>query len=46
MVRFYELDGATPMADLELSIGGPEPWVDDQGDGDGDGIGDFCDPEP
>ncbi len=46
VVRFYELDGATPMADLELSIGGPEPWVDDQGDGDGDGIGDFCDPEP
>ncbi len=34
------------MLDLGLSIGGPADWVDDQGDADGDGIGDFCDPEP
>lgn len=46
VARFYEADGETPLADLDLSIGGPSPWLDDQGDADGDGIGDFCDPEP
>ncbi len=46
IARFYETDEETQMLDLELSIGGAEPWVDDQGDADGDGLGDFCDPEP
>ena len=46
VTRFYETDEETPMVDLGLSIGGPADWVDDQGDADGDGIGDFCDPEP
>ncbi len=46
IARFYELDGETPITDLGLSIGGAAPWLDDQGDADGDGLGDFCDPEP
>lgn len=46
VARLYETDDETPMTDLGLSIGGPEDWLDDQGDADGDGIGDFCDPQP
>jgi cysteine-rich repeat protein len=46
VARFYETDEETPLLDLGLSIGGAQDWVDDQGDADGDGIGDFCDLEP
>ena len=46
VVRFYEVDGTTPMTDLALSLAGPMDWTDNQGDLDSDGIGDFCDPTP
>jgi len=46
IARLYEADGETPMTDVDASIGGPEPWADDQTDGDGDGIGDLCDVHP
>jgi cysteine-rich repeat protein len=45
VLRFRDLAGA-PMTDLGLSIGGPAPFANDQGDIDGDGIGDVCDPDP
>ena len=45
ILRFRDITGA-PMTDLGVSIGGPMPWTDNQGDIDGDGLGDICDPDP
>lgn len=46
VVRVYYQDEMTPMTDLDVSIAGPMPWLDNQGDLDMDGIGDICDPDP
>ena len=43
--RFKDSDGE-PLADLELSLTGPEPFAPGQEDSDGDGTGDWCDPTP